>query len=444
MTKVTPTPLHYFFCLFIATAQLYAADTLELTPIGAEAAANADQSIPAWTGGLQNTPEGYDPDSPDHLPNPYADDKPLYRIDHASIEANKDLLSVSQLHRLQANKDYYLDVYPSRRSAGYPKEIYEASRINTSQTRLSNDGNGLDNYHKGVPFITPTSGIEVIWNHITRYRGTHIRRVAGGTLVQDNGSFSIIKNASQISFSHALEEGDENMLYYFKSQIIAPIRKAGDVLLVHETLDQIKTPRMAWLYSAAQRRVRRIPGFEFDSEIPLSDGFVVADQADMFNGSPAKYNWILHGKRELIIPYNNYALFDRTLGYEDILKRGQINPALVRYEKHRVWVVEARLKQGERHVYARRMFYIDEDTWQIAIVDYYDDRGNLWRMGEAYALYFYHHKIPYLAFEATFDLHSQRYIVMGISNEEKRALQYDIPARLSDYTPAAIRREGRR
>jgi hypothetical protein len=67
----------------------------------------------------------------------------------------------------------------------------------------------------------------------------------------------------------------------------------------------------------------------------------------------------------------------------DMLKPGHVNPDYLRYELHRVWVVDATLKEGKRHINPRRTFYLDEDSWQILTMDHYDSQGNLWRYSEA-------------------------------------------------------------
>ena len=143
----------------------------------------------------------------------------------------------------------------------------------------------------------------------------------------------------------------------------APARLAGGILLVHETLDQVKKPRDAWLYNPGQRRVRRAPQVAYDNPGTAADNMRTTDQLDMFNGAPDRYDWKLVGKREIYVPYNSYRLQDPKLKYKDIITPLHINPDHLRYELHRVWVVEATLQTGERHIYKKRVFYIDEDSW---------------------------------------------------------------------------------
>lgn len=234
-----------------------------------------------------------------------------------------------------------------------------------------------------------------------------------------------------------------NVLLYFKQKVLAPARLAGGILLVHETLNQNKENRQAWLYNPGQRRVRRAPNVAFDNPGTASDGMRTNDQLDMFNGSPERYNWELVGKRELYVPYNNYRLQSPELEYSDILTPLHINPEHVRYELHRVWVVEATLKADARHIYKRRTFYIDEDSWQILVVDQYDNRDQLWRVSEAFPINFYDVPLIWSALDVHTDLQAGRYLAIGLYNEGQ-PYDYDVQFNELDFTPDALRREGMR
>jgi hypothetical protein len=162
----------------------------------------------------------------------------------------------------------------------------------------------------------------------------------------------------------------------------------------------------------------------------------------MFNGAIDRYEWKLNGKKEIYIPYNNYRVDNPNVKYADILKAGHVNQDLIRYELHRVWNVTATLKKGERHIYATRDFYLDEDSWQAAIVDHYDGRGNLWRVAEGMSISVYPLGITNLAFETLYDMQSGRYLALGMRNEERKGVDYGYVASENEYTPAALRRAG--
>ena len=125
-----------------------------------------------------------------------------------------------------------------------------------------------------------------------------------------------------------------------------------------------------------------------------------------------------------------------------MIKAGHINQDLTRYELHRVWEVVATLKSGERHIYAKRHMYVDEDSWQIALVDHYDGRGQLWRVAEGHAQQYFNHQVPGYTLEALYDLVAGRYLALGMKNEEKSAYNFGFKATAADYTPAALRSSG--
>jgi len=194
-----------------------------------------------------------------------------------------------------------------------------------------------------------------------------------------------------------------------------------------------------------QRRVRRAPNISYDTPIIDSEGMRTADDTDMYNGAPDRYDWELVGKREIYIPYNNYQIGVGKLKYSDILKPGHVNPEYPRYELHRVWVVEGKLKAGARHVYSRRTFYLDEDSWQIAVADQYDGRGELWRVSMALLTNFYVLPTTWSALDMYHDLQSRRLFVMNLVDEAPASADFSLPVPNDDYfSPAALRRRGTR
>ncbi len=415
----------------------------ELTPIGAEKAGNGGD-IPAWDGGL--TDPGVNQPQQGIYPDPFPNDEVKFVIDQSNVDQYADNLSPGQVAMIKTYSTYSIPVYETRRTSTYPEEFLNLAKENATRVSLTPDGNGLQNYEKGIPFPIPQKGQEVIFNHITRYRGGSIIRNVAQVTPQANGDFSPVKFTEHLTDRVELADYkpgmDDNVLFYFKQVITAPSRLAGNVLLVHETLDQVKEGRRAWLYNSGQRRVRRAPQVAYDGPGTAADGQRTSDNLDLFNGAPDRYNWELVGKKEMYIPYNSYRLGARDLSYRDIVMPGHINPEHTRYELHRVWHVRATLKNGERHIYGQRDFYVDEDSWQIAVVDHYDGRGDLWRVAEAHHVQGYDINAPFYAAETLYDLMSGRYLVMGLTNEESDPYTFEVNARSNDFTPAALRRAG--
>lgn len=415
----------------------------ELTFLGAEKHGNSDGSIPEYKGGLTEDENG------NPLLDVFKHDRPLFVITKDNIEQHKDKLTDGQLALFAKFPDTYkMPIYQTRRTAAFPQKVYDKVKKNALTAELVDNGNGLTNFDEIVPFPIPQNGVEVIWNHMSRYRGGSVERNVAVLPVQRNGAFTPIKMQAQLTAPQYLEDGysedsDANILFYYRSSVKAPARLTGDVLLVHETIDQVEQPRMAWTYNAGQRRVRRAPQIAYDAPAQASDGLRTSDQVDMYNGAPNKYNWKLLGKQEIYIPYNAYKLADRNLKYKDIAQVGHIDQDLTRYELHRVWKVEATLKEDERHVYGKRVFFVDEDSWQIALADHYDNRGILWRTSEGHALQFVNANTLWYVSSTNYDLISGRYLV-ELNNEEKEPFNFGKPSSRQQFTAAAIRREGKR
>ncbi|MCQ4310312.1 DUF1329 domain-containing protein [Pseudomonas stutzeri] len=419
----------------------------ELTPIGAERAGNADGSIPAWKGGLdKNAGTLADNGAPS---NPFADEQLLFKITAQNYKQYQDKLSPGLIAMLNRYPEtFYLPIYPSHRTVAVTGSTVKSVEHNLASARLVNDGNGLENFEGSIAFPKPKSGLEVMWNHITRYRKGSFKLTTDSVAPEPKGDFSVVTTEQRFTLAEHLtgyEPGDaDDVLFFYSHRITAPARKAGEVVLVHETVDQVDDPRRSWIYSSGQRRVRRAPNTAYDAAGPTTAGLRTADSRDMFNGAPDRYDWKLVGKRELYIPYNSYELASPTHKYDEFIKAGHVDPSVTRYELHRVWEVEATLKPGKRHIYSKRHYFIDEDTWAIVEADHYDSRGELWRVGENHGYFHYGVQAPLIAMEVFYDLQSRRYIASGLTNEQPKPYDFSYRASASDYSPGALRSAGLR
>ncbi|NQD92341.1 DUF1329 domain-containing protein [Pseudomonas sp. CrR25] len=415
----------------------------DLTPLGGERAGNAAGSIPAWSGGLARPPSQYRPGM--HHPDPYAGDAPLYRVDRDNLGQHRQVLPAGLRHLLESDSDYYLSVYPTRRSAAAPQRIYDATRFNAQNAELIAGGNGVAGVAAGVPFPLPTNGQQAIWNHIMRYRGDQIGMVTNQAAVLSSGAYNLLKLERAVYFVYGREgvspQDLDNTLFYYKYKVVAPAKLSGSALVVQETLDQVLAIRKAWRFNRGERRVRRLPMLAYDTLQPDSNGMATADVVDAYNGAPDRYQWQLLGKQEMLVPYNSYAVHQQGIPYERILQRHSVNPALLRYELHRVWVVEAELRTGFSHPYAKRRFYLDEDSWQILVVDLYDGKGELSGLQESHPISYYEVPMFGSTLETIYDFKGGRYFVDGLDNNES---MYDFAADLGprDFTPQALRRAG--
>lgn len=443
--KKLPLALSLLAACTLAQAKPMDAGQLDgpLTPMGSERNANTDGSIPAWSGGMQ--PGAAPISAIGNYADPFAAEKPLYIVSKSNLAQYKDLLSPGQQAMFARFPDYRMRVFPTHRSARLPQKYVDESRENLNKVTLADGGYGLQNYHFGIPFPIPGDAMQVLWNHLTRFRGGAMHREFASATVQEKGDYTLVTYDAFNALRESVKDlpADSNVLLFNRILTLSPSRFAGEITLVQEPINQVVESRSAWQYIPGQRRVRRAPTVAYDSSARYSFGQVVSDSVDGFNGAPDRYDWKLLGKQELLVGYNAFQLASKDVKYSDLLKPGFINPDLARYEKHRVWVLEANLKPGARHVYAKRRFYIDEDTWQIMASDIYDSRGELWRNYESHLTMLHDHTLPLTAVEGTYDLISGRYVVNFLSNEVQKKPEIGLITQQAEFTPAQLKRIGK-
>ncbi|WP_404361804.1 DUF1329 domain-containing protein [Marinobacter sp.] len=418
----------------------------DLTPLGAVRSGNEAGTIPPWTGGLAKPPSDWKPGQIEI--DPFAREEPLFVVTAENMALYEDRLTEGHKALLrQYGPEYVMPVYRTHRTAAYPEAVYEKSRQNATSATLLENGNGVTDTIMTSPFPIPGNGLEAIWNHTLRYRGEQVSfRSAFATPTRD-GSFNPILTEYDYYFAYS-EAGVElkdidNRIFYLKTRIMSPSSLAGTLNLVHETLDQVRSPRLAWRYDSSSRRLRRSPNLAYETDLPNSSSLRSVDQKDMYNGAPNQYDWILKGKQEMLVPYNAYRLHQPAATARDIIRPKHINPELTRYELHRVWVVEATLRTGVQHIYQKRRFYLDEDSWQIVAAEEFDNEGNLWRVSEAHNISYYGVPVFWSTLELTYDLKAERYFIDGLDDGQA---PYDFRPgfRPGEFSASAVRRSAGR
>lgn len=416
----------------------------DLTPVGAEKLGNG-RDIPAWTGGLAKD-ETHVPGS--FHKDPFAADQVRFRITAANMDEHKARLSAGQQALLRQFPDMYLDVYPTRRSASYPDYVYAGIKKNATRAELMRYGAGVTGATMSSPFPIPQNGLEVLWNHTLRFRGHTLSYQAVATSVNANGGrMDVLRDYQYLVRYSELEaepEDIDNTIFLLKRRTMAPAQLAGQITLVHETLEQLRSPRRSWVYVPGQRRLRRTPDLAYDTSDVNTNHIRTIDQVDMFNGAPDYYDWELIGKQELYIPYNAYRVHQGTLSINDIVGRQHLNSEHLRYEAHRVWVIEAHLRVGFQHEYAKRRYYVDEDSWSIVYAEEYNADGELLQVTESHTINYYDVQLVYPTLEVTYDFPSRRFYVEGLDNERSSTLDFSKPLTVRDFDTSAVRREATR
>lgn len=416
-----------------------------LTPLGAEVAGNAEGTIPSWNGGLLSAPPCF-AGAGSRYCDPFANEQALFTITPQNLGQHKDRLSEGQQAMFEQFQDYAMPVYPSRRTASAPRWVYAATRANALRAELAENGEALHDAATGIAFPIPQNGREVIWNHRTRYRGVALRRWNNQFAVTAAGIVNAVKFREDVLFNYsqkgAAPDDLDDWLMFVALVVTQPERLAGTILLLHEPLDPEEEDPRAWQFNPGQRSLRQATNIGYDNAALAADRLLTNDQFDSFSGAMDRYDWKLLGKQELFVPYNSYRLHSDQHRYSEILGKHHIEPALTRYELHRVWVVEARAKPGIVHVYDRRVFFVDEDSWQIVVADLYDRRGELWRLQETHTINQYDKLRIAPVAEVVYDLPDRRYLVQGLNNEDPEDQDMDFEAR--DFSPGRVTRRAKK
>ena len=348
-----------------------------LTPFGAEKAGNKDGTIPAWDGGLTKA-AGYKAGGR-HDQDPYAGEKPLYSITAKNMDQYADKLTDGTKAMLKKHASYRIDVYPTHRTAAAPQWVYENTAKNATAAKL-NDKQIPTGAFGGIPFPVPKNGAEAMWNHLLNWRGENIDFVDRAYLITSEGKQVMTVDAAAAqsmpyySKDGSLESSGGN---YWNIRLVnaGPPIRAGEAILGRLNLDADRDS--SYVYLAGQRRTRKLPNACCDTPTPATAGVMSFDELNVFSGRLDRFDWKLVGKKEMLIPYNtNRSLAGKDL---DLVGPQHLNPDMVRWELHRVWVVEANLKAGMRHVAPKGRYYLDEDTWTAVLGDRWDAKGQLWK-----------------------------------------------------------------
>ena len=415
----------------------------ELTPLGAEKAGNKDGSIPAWTGGSTTPIAGDKPGG--RRGDPFKDEKPLYSITAANMAQYADKLTDGQQALLKKYADYRIDVYKTHRTAAAPQWVYDNTFKNATRAKLNGDIE--QGGYGGIPFPIPNSGAEVMWNHMLHWRGTSWQFIS----VQ----YQLTADGRAVMTSDGI--GDQQMPYYFQDgsleafekaggpywQIrlvnVGPPIRAGEAIAGGTKLDGTKDE--AWVYLTGQRRVRKLPNPCCDTPTPATAGLMSFDELETWTGRTDRFDWKLVGKQEMYIPYNGNRLL-QPKNDTDVITKNHLNPDHVRWELHRVWVVDAALRTGQRHQAAKSRYYCDEDTWICVLGDRWDANGQLWKT--LWSMTFVAPDLPgtVIGSFGFNDLLSGVAFVGNLYNS--KAAQYAVKPRFADgtFTPDALAGEG--
>ena len=260
--------------------------------------------------------------------------------------------------------------------------IANATRVTESQPV----GAGEEGAYGGVPFPLPKDGYEVMWDFVLNYHPAYCHELYQNYLLDTSGNVTFLGDIetwwAEPYYDKTKTSLDGKFYIYFRVLFHSPPPEQGTAYLFQYPYDFNKTDDVTWFYDPGTRRIRIAPEFKYDTPVASYGGAIDFDEIDLFYGAMDKFDFKLMGLQEKIVPYNDFALNNTTESTE--LKPEFLNPANVRWEVHRVWVVNAILKPGQRHEYSQWNFYVDEDSYAILASESYDHGGSIYRVGFTY------------------------------------------------------------
>lgn len=427
------------------TAEQAAQLKTTLTPLGGEKAGNQEGTIPAWEGGLTTVSPGFK--NGGRRPDPFADEKPLFSITAQNLEQYADKLADGVKAMLKKYSDTYrVDVYPTHRTAAAPQWVYDNTFQNATRATIIDGPGGPQpqGAYGGTPFPIPTSGVEAIWNHLLRWRGGSWHFDATQYLITTSGKRVLITDgAAEMGSHYYIQGGSPEQFdgFYYLIRIInsGPAIRAGEAIVGKQNINNDKSA--TWVYLTGQRRVRKLPKACCDTPAPSTAGLMTFDELEVFSGRIGRFDWKLVGKQEMIIPYNSNRQLQPGKDAE-VLSKWHLNPDYVRWELHRVWVVEATPSQGQRNTVSKARYYLDEDSWYAILGDRWDTKGQLTRT--LWQVPMVMPDMPGIGAKTFgfYDLISGSWYVNGLFNEKNE--QYRIMPTHQDalFTPDALAGEG--
>jgi hypothetical protein len=408
----------------------------ELTPVGAEKAGNKDGTIPEWTGGLTTPTPGFK--NGGRRPDPFANEKPTLQITAKNMDQYADKLTEGTKALLKKYPESFrLDVYKTHRSAAAPQWLYDNTLQNATRAAVveSSGGPVVKDAYGGYPFPIPKTGIEVMLNAQVRWRGDSWNQVSQGYQVTADGRAVLVQKVSVDNLApYYFKEGSvdkfDGRYWVVRVNIQGPAIRAGEALVGHLATDESKTA--AWTYLVGQRRVRKIPNACCDTPHPPSAGLLTFDEVEVQNGRLDRFDWKLVGKKEMYIPYNSNRIMVPTKD-SDIIGPKHLNPDHVRWELHRVWVVEASLKPGQRHTSPKTRYYVDEDSWWPVLADRWDSQGQLWRVPFSIPVAMPDIPAQVGTVWGAYDLTTGTYLATELFNEQREQYKLVSPRFKEDY-----------
>jgi hypothetical protein len=177
--------------------------------------------------------------------DPFADDPILFTITAANAEQYAEMLSAGHLAMLRKYPDsYQLNVYPTRRSVSWPEHVL-AEVKNQAPIARTQGFALLDVGKSAVPFPLTSDPLQMMWNHVLRWRGGSVMRENNWFPVDRKGRYFNVRTMEAMAFDQQgyMKESRPNRLFNFYGLFLAPASVEGQITLVWEPINPVAEGR---------------------------------------------------------------------------------------------------------------------------------------------------------------------------------------------------------
>lgn len=245
----------------------------------------------------------------------------------------------------------------------------------------------LLNWKGGLPFPEPKTAMEVYWNfEMGRPRG-------------DDFTYPFVEVITDRKGNQRMAIGEWNHVFYVGRTNVPPIPEIPDnpegkyfeqgyghsapydvrgvSFKMIRYLD-IDRDDDQWIYIPTLRRVRRMSTAQrMDVQSPGGDG--TYDDMQCFNGKVTQYDWKLLPRKEMIMP--------RCGKSKPTHRKGELASGVDEfYQKVNVYILEYKPK-NPNHIYSHCNLYLDPETFQPLVCEYFDRQKRLWKMNWNYNIW---------------------------------------------------------
>ncbi|MBX3027989.1 DUF1329 domain-containing protein [bacterium] len=274
-----------------------------------------------------------------------------------------------------------------------PAAYREATERYAPQVRLGSDGLTLQNYVAGLPFpaidpADPQAAVKVMWNAAYKWLATD--DLDARDFSADAGPIG--RAGAPMTVERHFQLGYLRRLFYNGRLYVDPrpslpnpegIRYRESLHPVAEPLDlrgvgmtgvryiSPGRPDDSWLYLPNLRRVRRLSNAQRSDALFNQD--IDSDSYFGYSGHIGWMDWRFLGERTVLAPMHGthfpvqWGAGSADFAFDDV------------WEPRRVYVIEGTSKLPQ-YAYAKRVLFVDAETYVVPLSDLYDHSGQLWKV----------------------------------------------------------------